>query len=190
MFKEHLEKYNEELCDLIDALDAEKFQKIIDILLEARKQDRTVFITGNGGSAGTANHFVCDFGKNAVLDPEKKRFKIISLCDNIEKVTALGNDFAFEEIFSQQLKNLMREEDVLILVSASGNSPDLVEACKYAKTKNAHMVALAGFEGGKISEYAEVSIVAKSTSYERIEDLHLIILHQIVAYLKDHQELL
>ena len=190
MFKTHLEQYNAELIRLINELDANEFEKIISILLEARKNNRTVFITGNGGSAGTANHFVCDFGKNAVLDPEKKRFKIISLCDNIEKVTALGNDFRFEEIFSQQLKNLMEEEDVLILVSASGNSPDLVEACEYAKTKNAHMIALAGFEGGKISEYAEAKIVAKSSSYERIEDLHLVVLHLIVSYLKGHQELL
>ena len=190
MFQEHLTAYNEELIRLINELDANEFEKIISILLEARKNNRTVFITGNGGSAGTANHFVCDFGKNAVLDSEKKRFKIISLCDNIEKVTALGNDFRFEEIFSQQLKNLMEEEDVLILVSASGNSPDLVEACEYAKTKNAHMIALAGFEGGKISDYAEAKIVARSTSYERIEDLHLIVLHLIVSYLKAHQELL
>ena len=140
MFKDHLLAYNEELIRLINELDANEFEKIISILLEARKNNRTVFITGNGGSAGTANHFVCDFGKNAVLDPEKKRFKIISLCDNIEKVTALGNDFCFEEIFSQQLKNLMEEEDVLILVSASGNSPDLVHACEYAKTKNARYI--------------------------------------------------
>lgn len=190
MFMKHMEAYNKELCELIGALDAQEFDKIIKILLEARRNNRKIFITGNGGSAGTANHFVCDFGKNAVLDSEKKRFKIISLCDNIEKITALGNDFAFEEIFKQQLINLMDEEDVLILVSASGNSPDLVEACKYAQTKHAHMIVLAGFEGGKISEYAEAKLIARSSSYERIEDLHLIILHEIVSYFKEHQELL
>ena len=190
MFQEHLAMYNEEMIRLINELDANEFEKIVAILLEARKNNRTVFITGNGGSAATSNHFVCDFGKNAVLDPEKKRFKIISLCDNIEKVTALGNDFRFEEIFSQQLKNLMEEEDVLILVSASGNSPDLVEACEYAKTKNAHIIALAGFQGGKISEYAEAKIIGRSNSYERIEDLHSMVLHLLVSYFKTHQELL
>lgn len=119
--KTMLDAYRSELIAEIEKIDAAEFQKVIDILLEAHRADRQIFIVGNGGSAGTANHFVCDFGKNAV-SKGKRRFRIHSLCDNIEVITALGNDIAFEEIFSFQMGNAMRPGDVLIVISASGNS--------------------------------------------------------------------
>lgn len=190
MFKEYINQYNQEIISTLNGLDAGEFEKFINILVDAYKKDKQVFIAGNGGSAGTANHFVCDFGKNAVLQEGKRRFRILSLSDNIEKITALGNDIAFDEIFKQQLINLMNNEDVLILVSASGNSPNLVKACEYAKTKNAHIVALSGFQGGKIKEYAEANLIVPLTSYEQIEDIHLIILHMVVYFIKNHPELL
>lgn len=190
MFKEFLEQYSQEIIRTLNGLDAAEFEKIIKIIIDAYKNDRQIFITGNGGSAGTANHFVCDFAKNAVLQEGKRRFRIISLCDNIERITALGNDIAFDEIFKQQMINLMNEGDVFIVVSASGNSPNLVKACEYAKSKNAAIVVLAGFEGGKIKEFAEACMIAPITSYEQIEDIHLIILHMIVYFIKNHPELL
>ena len=169
-----------------------QFEKIVSILVEAWKNDRQVFIAGNGGSAATANHFVCDFGKNAVpftgTGPGKRRFRIISVCDNIEKITALGNDISFDEIFRQQLINLMKEGDVFIAISASGNSPDIVKACEYAREKKARIVVLAGFSGGKIKDFAEEAIVVPLESYEQIEDIHLIITHMIVYWFKNHPE--
>ena len=189
MTKKLMDAYKRELIAHIEGLDAKEFEGFINILLGAYRRDSQVFIVGNGGSAATANHFVCDFGKNAVMG-EKRRFRILSLCDNIEKITALGNDIAFEEIFRQQLINLMRPGDVMIVVSASGNSPDLIRACEYFKEKGGEIVALAGFDGGKIRDFADVSMVVNTDSYERIEDLHLIILHMVVCYLKEHQELL
>jgi D-sedoheptulose 7-phosphate isomerase len=179
--------YKARLVQLIDALDPGEFERVIEILLAAYHRDSQVFVVGNGGSAATANHFVCDFGKNAVKG-EKRRFRILSLCDNIEKITALGNDIAFEEIFRQQLINLMRPRDVLIVVSASGNSPDLVRACEYCRERGGEIVALAGFGGGRIKSLADVSMVAASDSYERVEDVHLIILHMVVCWFKEHQE--
>ena len=192
--KEYINEYTAALNDVMGKLDPVQFEKIIAILAGAYKNDKQVFITGNGGSAGTANHFVCDFGKNAVpfkgAGPGKRRFRIISLCDNIEKITALGNDVAFEEIFRQQLINLMREGDVFIVISASGNSPDLVRACEYAKEMKSQIIVLAGFKGGKIKEFADTAIVIPLESYEQIEDIHMIICHMIVYYFKNHQELL
>jgi D-sedoheptulose 7-phosphate isomerase len=171
--------------------DQNQFQKIIDILAEAYKKDKQVFIAGNGGSAGSANHFVCDFGKNAVdFKSGKRRFRIISVSDNIEKFSALANDISFEETFSFQLGNLMNEGDVLIIISASGNSPNVVKACEFAKTKNASVIVLAGFKGGKIKAFADAAIVADLNSYEQIEDIHLIVLHMIVYYFKNHPEVL
>ncbi len=190
MIKEYLKDYSDTITKTMNNIDVAEFEKIIDILVEAYKNDRQVFIMGNGGSAGTANHFVCDFGKNAVLQEGKRRFRILSICDNIEKITALGNDFAFDQIFKQQLINLMQEKDVLISVSASGNSPDLVMACEYAKTKDAQIISLAGFEGGKVKQYAKANLIAPLESYEQIEDMHLIYLHMIVYYIKNHPELL
>jgi len=192
--KDFIDGYVAALEDVFRRFDYYGFEKIIAILAEAYQNDRQVFIAGNGGSAGTANHFVCDFGKNAVpfngAEKGKRRFRIISVSDNIEKITALGNDIAFEEIFRQQLINLMREGDVLIVLSASGNSPDLVRACEYAKEMKAPIITLSGFSGGKIREFADASIVIPLESYEQIEDIHLIICHIIVYYFKNHPEVL
>jgi len=190
MFQQYIHQYNEEIIDTLNHLDSKEFEKLINILREAYKADKQVFIAGNGGSAGTANHFVCDFGKNAVQGTGKRRFRIISLCDNIEKITAFGNDVAFEEIYSQQLINLMNNDDVLIIISASGNSPDLISACEYAKTKNAHIIGLTGFQGGRIKGFAEANIIAPLTSYEKIEDIHMVITHMIVYFFRNHPEYL
>lgn len=189
--KNYLEHYSSALKGAMDAFSPSEFEGIISILAEAYKNDRQVFIAGNGGSAASANHFVCDFGKNAVpFQSGKRRFRIISVSDNVEKITAVGNDISFEDIFSFQLANLMNEGDVLIAVSASGNSPNVVKACEFAKTKKAKIIALAGFDGGKIRGLADVSMTAALQSYEQIEDIHLVILHMIVYYLKSHQEIL
>lgn len=182
-----MKDYKDELIRAIEAVDEQAVERAALLLLDAYHEDRQVFIVGNGGSAGTANHFVCDFGKNAVQGG-RRRFRIHSLCDNVETITALGNDIAFEEIFSFQLENQMRPGDVLMVVSASGNSPDLVRACDYAKRLQGHIIALSGFGGGKICDGAEVSLVTDMRSYERIEDLHLMLLHMIVCWFKAHQD--
>ena len=181
----HLDAYRKELIEEINKIDAAEFQKFIDLLVEAYRGDRQIFVVGNGGSAGTANHFVCDFGKNAV-PWDRRRFRIHSLCDNVEVITALGNDIAFDQIFRFQLGNQMREGDVLIAVSASGNSPDLVEACRYARENGGHVVALSGFGGGRICDGAEAVLKTDMRSYERIEDLHLILFHMVVCWFKEH----
>jgi len=189
--KTYIDKYSRAVSSAMENIDPLQFEKIIALLSDAYKNDKQVFIAGNGGSAAAANHFVCDFGKNAVpFNSGRRRFRIISISDNIEKITALGNDIAFEEIFRQQLINLMREGDVFIAVSASGNSPDIVRCCEYAKEMKSRIIVLAGFDGGKIREFGDASIVIPLESYEQIEDLHLIILHMVVYYFKNHPEAL
>jgi D-sedoheptulose 7-phosphate isomerase len=120
----------------------------------------------------------------------KRRFRIISVSDNIEKFSAITNDISFEESFSFQLENLLNEGDAVILVSASGNSPNIVKACELAKTKKAKIIGLAGFDGGKLKGFSDAAIVANLKSYEQIEDIHLVILHMIVYYFKNHPEVL
>ena len=186
--KDLITAYESELIQAIRAIDADQFGHVIDILIQAYKDDRQVFIFGNGGSAATANHFVCDFGKNAVQG-EHRRFRILSVSDNIEKITALGNDIAYEQVFRQQLINLMRAGDVAIAISASGSSPNVVRACEYVKELGNKLIVLAGFSGGTIAPLADAAMVADLTSYERVEDIHLILLHMVVCYCKEHQEL-
>ena len=181
------EGYQEELIAEIRRIDPVVFDHCIRILLDAYRNNRQVFIAGNGGSAATANHFVCDFGKNATRG-DRRRFRSLSVCDNIAKVTAIANDISFDEVFRHQLGNLMQPDDVLIVISASGNSPDVVNACEYAKQIGAHIIALSGRSGGKICEYAETSFITSLYAYERIEDLHLSILHMIVCWFAAHQE--
>ena len=185
--KDTLTFYEEELTRAILGIDDGEMDKAVSMLLDAYREDKQIFIFGNGGSASTANHFVCDFGKNAVQG-DKRRFRILSLSDNIEKITALGNDIAYAEVFREQMKNLMRPGDVAIAISASGNSPNVVNACEYAKKIGGKLIVLAGFSGGKIAPMADAALVSDMKSYERIEDLHLIILHMIVCYFKEHQD--
>lgn len=189
--KEFMKNYTDKVAELIDNLSPVEFQKAIEILIDTYKNDRQVFITGNGGSAGTANHFVLDFGKNAVQKKGQRRFRVISLSDNAEKITAFGNDVAFEEVFSQQLENLMNPADAMIIVTASGTSPNLIRACEYAKKqKNAKIIGLTGFTGGKVKDFADANLIVPVECYEQIEDIHLMILHMFVSYFKSHPEVL
>ena len=175
--------YIEDLKMLLDCIDVEKVEQAINILQKAHQEKKRIFIIGNGGSAATANHFACDFGKNAIPDDEN-RFKLISLSDHSSAITAYGNDNGFENVFSEQLKNLMEKGDILFAISASGNSPNIIKAVEYAKGKEGAIIGLTGFDGGKLKELSDVNINIVSEKYEPIEDLHLIITHMIVTWFK------
>ena len=180
-----MEAYRKELSEELEKIDRGEMDRFIQLLVDTWRNDRQVFVVGNGGSAATANHFVCDFGKNA-MPWNRRRFRIHSLCDNVEVITALGNDIAFDQVFSFQLGNQMREGDLLIVVSASGNSPDLVSACDYARGHGGRVVALSGFGGGKICSGADVVLKTDMRCYERIEDLHLSILHMVICWFREN----
>ncbi len=178
--------YLGDLKGLLDKLNPEDLLKIIEILNDARKKNKTIFLIGNGGSAATANHFVCDFGKNAVKGDEN-RFRVISLCDNSSCITAYGNDCGYDSVFIEQLKNLMQEGDIVLAISASGKSPNIVRAIQYAKKKNGVVIGLSGCDGGELAKLSDVSINIPAFCYEQIEDLHLVITHIIVYCFKKAQ---
>lgn len=177
-------EYINDVQRLISSLDTDALESACKLMLDSYKNGKKIFVAGNGGSAGTSNHFCCDFGKNAVKG-DTNRPKIISLSANIEVLTALGNDFSYAEVFSQQLKNLMDDGDTLLLISASGNSPNVVEAAKYAKERGGKVIGFSGFEGGKLKELSDVNVNIPSNSYEKIEDLHMMLTHIIVCYFKE-----
>lgn len=182
--KQTIINYTNDIINLCRILPSDKIEEVCTALLNAYKNKKTIFIAGNGGSAGTANHFTCDFGKNAVTS-DSDRPKIISLSSNIEVLTALGNDFSYQDVFTEQLKNLMNDGDVIILISASGNSPNVVTAAEYAKNRNGTVISFTGFSGGKVKDFSDIFIHIPSESYEKTEDLHMIITHIIVCVFKE-----
>lgn len=185
--KEYIEKYLDGIRKQTEVMDQDTFIRIIEVLKTAREDGKQIFLMGNGGSAATANHFVCDFGKNAVKGDEG-RFKIVSLCDSISYITAYGNDMGFENIFLEPLKNLVEYGDIVLAISVSGNSPDIIKAVEFAKSKGCIVIGLTGFKGGKLKEMSDININADMEAIEAVEDVHSIILHMIVYCFKQLQK--
>lgn len=186
MIKAHAKKYLEDLVRSIDKIPLEKIEKIVETLRAAYKQGRHIFIMGNGGSAATASHFVCDLSKGTFV-PGKKRFRVVGLTDNVPLMTAWSNDVSYEDIFKAQLENLVDKKDVVIVFTGSGNSPNILKAVKYANSRGAVTVGFTGFNGGKLKALAKVCLIVPSKNMERIEDIHLVLEHLVKLFI--HEEI-
>jgi D-sedoheptulose 7-phosphate isomerase len=147
---------------------------------KALHDDCQIFVFGNGGSGTNASHFVTDLGKSA-SDKTYRRFRCLSLSDNISWITAIGNDYAYEDVFLRQLQNYARAGDVVLVMSVSGNSPNLVKAVAWCRENNIHTIALLGGKRGTLSELANDVVVIDDTHYGRVEDCHMHICH-IICY--------
>ncbi len=172
---------------VIDGMDAHAIAGASECLHEAFEAGKRVFIAGNGGSAATASHMACDLakttlGKSALLPT--KRIKAIALTDNMPLITAWGNDVSFDCVFAEQLRNLAEPGDVLVVISASGNSPNVIEALKAAKEMGLKTVGLLGFEGGNAAALVDCAVVVRSSHFGYIEDAHSVIGHLVTDYLK------
>jgi D-sedoheptulose 7-phosphate isomerase len=161
-----------------DSIPADAVAKLIKIFAKALNEDRQIFVFGNGGSAMNSSHFATDLGKGA-SDKVGKRFRVISLNDNISWMTALGNDYAYDQIFVRQLENYGRPGDLVLAISVSGNSPNVVKALEWANTKGLHTIALVGGKRGRMAEIARDAVVIDSTHYGRVEDAQMAICHLI-----------
>ncbi|MEK7533841.1 MAG: SIS domain-containing protein [Patescibacteria group bacterium] len=185
--KDFINEYLFELKRCLSSLDKTKIELVIDLLVETYKKDRKAFILGNGGAATTASHMACDLGKGTlqrVYDNSEKRFRVISLTDNVAIMTAFANDLSFDDIFVQQLRNLLETGDVVIALSGSGNSPNIVKAIEYAKSCGAVTIGILGFKiGGKLGKMVDYSIVVDSNHYGPIEDIQLVLNHMIAAWI-------
>jgi D-sedoheptulose 7-phosphate isomerase len=171
-----------------DSIPVEAVARLVDTLREAHEQDRQVFVFGNGGSAANASHFATDLGKGA-SDKLSKRFRVISLTDNVPWMTALGNDYAYADVFSGQLQNYGVRGDVAIGISVSGNSPNCVKALDWAKKNGLHTVALVGAKRGRMAEIAEQVLVINDTHYGRVEDAQMGICHLLCYAFMENPEL-
>ncbi|MGL6225352.1 MAG: D-sedoheptulose-7-phosphate isomerase [Thermoguttaceae bacterium] len=183
---EHIAEYFDWFQKLLSGVDQKKLVEASEIVQKTYKEDRQIFTAGNGGSAAIAVHFAADFGKN-VAGPNDKQPRIMTLCGNTSTLTALGNDCGYEHVFDYQLRNLMNPGDLVILISSSGNSPNVVEAAKYAKENGAITLSLTGFSGGKLKELTDYNLHAPSNVYELVEDLHSFYTHALVHAIKYHK---
>ncbi len=175
--------YIEHLTQILSNIDSKEIANFIDILLGARKRDATIFFMGNGGSAATASHFANDIGIGT--NPPEKPFRAISLTDNSAVITAISNDDGYENIFSKQLQTLMKNGDVVVAISASGNSENLLKAIKYAEQNGGITFGITAFDGGELKKITQhgIHISTGAKEYGPAEDAHMVIDHLVGAYL-------
>jgi D-sedoheptulose 7-phosphate isomerase len=178
MKNSEIRDYFNRLSDTLDRLDVGSIEKLADMLMNAREHGNTIFIFGNGGSGATASHVTGDFLKGISYQLDK-RFRVQCLNDNDSGMMAISNDLSYEEIFIEQLKAFLRKDDVVIGISGSGNSVNVVKAIQYAKAEGARTVAFCGYKGGKIRDLAEHVIHAPIQDMEITEDVHIIIFHAL-----------
>ncbi|HZP01597.1 MAG TPA: SIS domain-containing protein [Terriglobia bacterium] len=176
MVADFLRNYMSGLKQALDSVPAEKFEELIQQLESAHHDGRQIFMMGNGGSGATASHIACDFNKGVSLGLEK-RLKVISLNDNVAIMTAYANDVSYEDVFVEQLKNFLRPGDLVIGISGSGNSPNVLKAIEYANTAGAQTIGLTGYNGGKLAKLVRTSLNVPVHDMQKAEDVHMILFH-------------
>jgi D-sedoheptulose 7-phosphate isomerase len=183
MFREFVSTYLRglEACRL--EVSDEELERVLGLLLTAHEAGRTVFVLGNGGSASMASHLACDLGKGTAI-PGHRRLRVISLADNQALVTAWANDTGYEMVFKEQLENLLEPGDVVIAISASGNSPNVIRAVEYARERGAVTIGFIGFGGGRLKSLVDFDITVSSRNYGQVEDYHLTLGHIFSQYLR------
>lgn len=179
------EQYRSEALKAIDLIDMPLVEGVIDLFREARENGRHIFVCGNGGSASTASHFACDIVKGASYE-RGKRFRIMALTDQLPTLTAYANNVGYHVVFSEQLKNFAQPGDLVMAISGSGNSPNVIAALECANSIGCTTVALTGRDGGKLGPLAKINIQVPVHHMGRIEDAHMMICHMICYYFIDH----
>ena len=185
---EQIKNYIIGLQKTMDQLPHQLIAEVIDELHDARLKGNQVFIMGNGGSASTASHFVCDLAKNTRKEG-LPHFRVIGLTDNMAIFSAYANDEGYENVFSQQLANLVKPGDVIIGISASGNSKNVLNAIEEAQKHKVKTIAFTSFDGGVLGQMVDINIHVKSNIIEYVEDIHLMLEHMIVKTIKDQVQL-
>lgn len=181
---EFIQDYISTLQLTMDQLPRQLIADIVDLLQQARRKGNQVFILGNGGSASTASHFACDLAKNTRQEG-LPHFRVIGLTDNMAMFSALANDEGYENVFSEQLAGLVRPGDIVIAISASGNSKNVINAAEAAHRYDATVIGFTGFDGGHLGQLADIHLHVSSNIIEHIEDIHLMLEHLIVRAIKD-----
>lgn len=173
-----IEDYINGVGRCLSEINRDKVKEVVNAIFDAYRRHKRIFVFGNGGSASTASHFVCDLAKSTIVEG-KARLPVISLTDNVALMTAISNDISYASVFREQLANLLSEGDVVIAISASGNSPNVLEAIRYAKSKGAITIGMCGFGGGRLEQIAERTLTFSAKDYGQVEDAHMVLVHLI-----------
>ena len=189
---EYVQKYLDEIRRILQNLPQAEIARAIGILTQARIEGKRIFVMGNGGSAAMASHFACDLGKGTVREG-KRRFKVISLNDNVPLLTAYANDFGYETVFAEPLASLAEAGDVAIAISSSGNSPNVLRAMDVARERGLETIGITGFEGGKLKEKVDVCVIVPADSrqpdgMQHAEDGQWVVLHAIFVAIRQGME--
>ena len=179
-----IDTYFSDLQEMLRAISQAHLQEILALLEETYRHGRRIFIMGNGGSAATASHFALDLAKNTIM-PGAPRVKAISLTDHVPLITAWSNDTAYEHIFAEQLANMIEPGDLVIGISASGNSLNVINALNVAKMSRAATIGLLGAKGGQIKQMVDAYVLAPGQNIEQEEDAHLILAHIITRHMRE-----
>ncbi len=179
-----IERYLNEVVEMVKNLPRKDIRRVVEAVKEAREQGQQLFLVGNGGSAATASHMACDLAKTS-LTPGAKRIRAIALTDNVALITAWANDSSYEEIFAEQLSNLVQPGDLVIALSGSGNSPNVLRAVELARDRGARTVGFTGHPGGRLKSVVDISVVVPSRRIEQAEDAHLILDHAVSVALRE-----
>lgn len=186
--KQWIDDYIKSQKAALDSIPSGAVAELIELLRRALREDRQIFVFGNGGSAANSSHFAIDLGKGA-SDKIKRRFRVLSLNDNTGWLTALANDYSYDEVFAGQLQNYGKPGDVVLAMSVSGNSPNCVKALEWARKHELQTVALVGAKRGRMADVAEQVIVINDTHYGRVEDAQMGICHLLCYAFMEHPEL-
>ena len=181
---ESITRYFSELEQMLHSISLPNLEAVLQLLEDAYHNGHRIFIMGNGGSAATASHFALDLAKNTIM-PGVPRLKAISLTDHVPLITAWSNDTAYEHIFAEQLANMIEPGDVAIGISASGNSPNVINALRMAREYHASTIGLLGTAGGKIKDMVDAYVLAPGQNIEQEEDAHMILAHVITRHMRE-----
>jgi len=181
-------EYFASLQSVLALVDLTVIDRITDAIWENYEQGGTLYIFGNGGSAALASHLACDFGKGTVA-PNRKRFRAVSLSDNVPLMTALANDIAYEDIFSEQLADRAKKGDAVLAISGSGNSPNVVKGLELARNMGLRTFSVTGYSGGRVKPLSDLCFVVPSDNMQHIEDLHLCATHAIFRAIRHRMTL-
>lgn len=176
--KAYLEEYIQAHTKALQSIPVDAVEDLINDFKKSLEEDRQIFVFGNGGSASNSSHFITDLGKSS-SDKTFRRFRCLSLNENLSWITAIGNDYAYEDVYLRQLQNYARPGDLVMVMSVSGSSPNLVKAVEWCRQQGVRTVALLGAQRGKLATLADKQIVIDSTHYGRVEDCHMHICHMI-----------
>jgi len=179
-----IKRYLYEIQKVLDILPYQRISDVIDVLLAANHMGSMIFVMGNGGSAATASHFACDLSKGTVI-PGRPRFRVIALTDNVPIMTAWSDDVSYDDLFAEQLRGLISRGDVVIGISDSGNSTNVLKAIQVARDMGGITIGLSGFSGGQLSTLVDIPLIVPSNCMEQIGDVHMVLCHLICTALRE-----